>query len=102
MFILLLFISFLLVSACSRWVSKPTEQMFAPPVKVEAKKTPPPPVVVEEEPGTIWRPGSQWNEVYSVADSRKVGDVVFLRPTDTFRSLITAKGGKLLARAPDS
>lgn len=93
-----------LLNACTSWVSKPTEQllMAPPPPPVVAKPrvmvVPPP----EKEPGTLWTENSRWNEVYAISQTKKNGDIVFIKPSEEFRNLVASYGGKMPIRKSEN
>jgi flagellar basal body L-ring protein FlgH len=82
---------FLTLSGCAGWFGVPD----APPKPV-VKETPvlPPPAPPQPELGSIWTENSHWNEFYSVHTQRGVGDVLFVKPTESFKLTVIARGGK--------
>jgi flagellar basal body L-ring protein FlgH len=81
----------LTLSGCAGWFGVPD----APPAPIVKEVPPlPPPAPPEPELGSIWTENSHWNEFYSVHTQRGVGDVLFVKPTESFKSTVISRGGK--------
>jgi hypothetical protein len=93
----------LFLCSCSSWVSKNTELLINPPPAPPPAKIAVPQVVVpEKEPGTLWTDNSKWNDAYSISLSKKPGDIVFIKPSEEFRNLVSSFGGKMPVRKSEN
>lgn len=90
---ILFILGLILLSGCASWFKAELQQITstAPPPK-EVKQMP---VArpIEREPGSIWSEASQWNVLYSPPLQRMVGDVITLKPTDSFRMTVAQRAG---------
>lgn len=68
-------------SACSLF--EPVGEMFSTKEPLKAK---PIKMVAKREPGSIWREDSRWNDFYSAAPSRNVGDVITIVLEESFKT----------------
>jgi len=69
----------------------------APEVTAEAPKVtlPPSPPPRPRELGSIWSESSRWNVIYSPPAGRNVGEIIFIRPSDSLKLSVASKGDKL-------
>ncbi len=76
------------LSGCAGWFH-PREIAIAAPVK--AVPLPPQEPPKAQNIGSIWSEGSKWNDLYSGKESREIGDLILLNPTDGFRIAVAER-----------
>jgi len=83
-----------LISGCANWF--PTEKRevaSTPAVSKESRPVIREALAPKREPGSIWSESSSWNVLYAPPHQRMLGDVIILRPSDTFRISVARRGG---------
>ena len=66
------------------------------PAPKSAVVPPPAPTLapVLHEPGAIWSENSKWNDLYAGNSGRGPGDLILVKPTDSFKLAIASRIGK--------
>jgi flagellar basal body L-ring protein FlgH len=82
--VLLSLLPMIFVGGCS-WTPKPVEDALQPPAPPAPEKPKAP-----HELGSLWSVDSRWNDIYSAAPTRQVGDVLIVKLTDAMRDQVLA------------
>jgi flagellar basal body L-ring protein FlgH len=100
-FFILFVIAVVSLSSCSIFGGEKTAEVVPPPKPEDKKVEAPPAPKIKMEPGSIWSETSRWNELFTESNSRNIGDVVFIKPSDQFKALLSGKPDRITQSASD-